>query len=118
AALAALAAWLFMTLFWGIIASMLAQVISPVERGLPQELLAQAQTEMALSRISPNTLYAEATLGLLNPAVRSLGLVLPAQLEGAVLGTPLPLSQSVLLIWPHLTGMIAAVILLFALAYV
>jgi len=37
---------------------------------------------------------------------------------GAVLGAPLPLSESVALIWPHLTGLIAVVILLFALAYV
>jgi ABC-2 type transport system permease protein len=35
-----------------------------------------------------------------------------------VLGTPLPLHQSVLLIWPQLTGLIAATILLYALAYV
>jgi ABC-2 type transport system permease protein len=48
----------------------------------------------------------------------ALGIVLPFQLEGAVLGMPLPLSQSVLLIWPHLTGLVAATLLLFALAYV
>jgi ABC-2 type transport system permease protein len=34
------------------------------------------------------------------------------------MGTPLPLNQSLALIWPHLTGLIAATILLFALAYV
>jgi len=45
-------------------------------------------------------------------------LVLPMQLQGAVLGAPLPLSQSVLLIWPHLTGLIAAIILLFAVGYI
>jgi ABC-2 type transport system permease protein len=42
---------------------------------------------------------------------------LPSQLEGAFLGSPLPLSQSVLLSWPQLTGLIAATILLFALTY-
>lgn len=35
-----------------------------------------------------------------------------------MLGTPLPLSQSLLLIWPQLTGLMALVILLFTLAYV
>ena len=54
----------------------------------------------------------------MNPAVRSLGPILITQLEGAVLGTPLPLSQSLLLIWPQLTGLMALVILLFTLAYV
>jgi len=73
---------------------------------------------MALVRLSPNTLYAEAMLAVLKPTVRSLGLVLPIQLQGAVLGTPLPLRQSLLLIWPHMTGLVAATILLFALGYV
>jgi len=57
-------------------------------------------------------------LAVLKPTVRSLGLVLPIQLQGAVLGTPLPLRQSLLLIWPHMTGLVAATILLFALGYV
>jgi ABC-2 type transport system permease protein len=118
AALASIAVWLFFTIFWGIIASLLAQTLRPIEIGFPQEVLAQAQLELALTRLSPNTLYVEAMLAMLNPNIRSLGLVLPIQLEGAVLGTPLPLSQSLLLIWPHLTGLIAATILLFALGYV
>ncbi len=118
AALASIAVWLFFTAFWGIIADLLAQVLRPVQVGFPQEILARAQLELALSRLSPNTLYAEAMLATLNPTVRSLGLVLPIQLHGAVLGTPLPLRQSLLLVWPHLTGLIAATILLFALGYV
>ncbi len=118
AALASIAVWLFFTVFWGIIAEVLAQGLRPIRYGFPEEALAQLQLELALSRISPNTLYAEIVLAILNPAVRALGPVLPAQLQGAILGTPLPLSQSLLLIWPHLTGLVAAVILLFALSYV
>lgn len=89
-----------------------------MQPGFPETALAQAQLELILNRLSPNTLYAEAMLTMLNPAVRSLGLILPIQLQGAVLGAPLPLSQSLLLIWPNLTGLIAATILLFALGYV
>lgn len=118
AALAAIATWLFFTVFWNILASLIAQSLRPVQYGLLQEALAQAELELALTRISPNTLYAEIAIALLNPTVRSLGFVLPFQLEGAILGSPLPLHQSVLLIWPHLTGLVAATILLFALAYV
>ena len=118
AALAAIAVWLFFTIFWGIVAGLLAQVLRPIQSGSPLEVLAQVQTELALTRLSPNTLYAESVIALLNPNTRSLGIVLPFQLEGAVLGTPLPLSQSLLLIWPHLTGLIAATLLLFALGYV
>lgn len=118
AALGAIAIWLFFTVFWDIIADLLAQTLRPVEIGLPGEILAQAQLVETLSRISPNTLFAEAMVVLLNPSVRSLGLILPFQLEGALFGSPLPTSQSVLLIWPHLSGLIAATILLFALGYI
>ncbi len=100
-----------------IVAQLLARAIVPAQSRSLLELVAQARLEMTLSRLSPNTLYAEAMLAMLNPAVRSLGLVLPMQLEGAVLGTPLPLSQSLLLIWPHLTGLIAVTILLFAVSF-
>lgn len=118
AALASIAVWLFFTVFWGMIAGFLAQTLSPVRVGFPQEILARANMELALARLSPNTLYAEAMVALLQPAVRSLGILLPTQLEGAILGAPLPLSQSLLLAWPQLTGLIAGSILLFALAYV
>ena len=118
AALASIAVWLFFTVFWGILASLLAQGLKPIQYGFLDEALAQAKLQLALSRISPNTLFAETAIGLLSPAVRSLGLFLPFELQGAVLGAPLPVGQSLLLIWPNLTGMIAATILLFALSYI
>jgi ABC-2 type transport system permease protein len=117
AALAAIAVWLFFLIFWDIVAGLLAEMLRPIRLGSPLELLAQANMQLALTRLSPNTLYAESVIALLNPNIRSLGIVLPSQLEGAVLGTPLPLSQSLLLMWPHLTGLIAATLLLFALGY-
>ncbi|MBW7884687.1 MAG: ABC transporter permease [Caldilineaceae bacterium] len=118
AALASLSVWLFFTIFWGILAGLLAQTLSPIQYSTPQEILQQIELEQTLSRLSPNTLYVEATIGLLNPAVRSFGLLLPTQMQGAILGAPLPLGQSIMLTWPQLTGLIAATILLFALAYV
>jgi len=118
AALASIAVWLFFTVFWSMIAGVLAQTFSPIKVGFAEEILAQANLELAISRISPNTLYAETMVALLQPQVRSLGIILPTQLEGAILGSPLPLDQSMLMIWPQMTGLIAATILLFALAYV
>lgn len=118
AALASIALWLFFTIFWDIIADLVAQNLRPVTNGTLGEALAQAELLLTLTRISPNALYVEATVGILNPAVRSFGLVLPSQLQGAILGAPLPLGESLLLIWPHLTAMIAVTILLFAVTYV
>lgn len=118
AALAAIAVWLFFTVFWGMIANLLAQILFPLRYGLVQEVLVQSQAALFFSRISPITLYTEIMLALLRPDVRAFGLVLPTQLEGMILGAPLPLSESLLLVWPQLTGLIAATMLVFALSYV
>jgi len=118
AALASIAVWLFFMIFWDIITGLLAAVFRPIQTGLLSEVVAQRQLQLVLSNLSPNTLFANATVGLLDPTTRSLGLVLPTQMQGAVMGTPLPLRQSLLLIWPHLTGLIAGTILLFAVGYV
>lgn len=118
AALASIAVWLFFMVFWDILAGLLAQIIRPIQVGFVAELIAQRQLQLMLSNFSPKTLYVNAMLALLDPTTRALGLVLPIQYQGAVLGSPLPLRQSLLLIWPHLTGLVAATILLFALGYV
>jgi ABC-2 type transport system permease protein len=116
-ALAALAVWLLFAIFWPIIVGVLTPLY-PLGNDPFTTQLGQARFEQFLSRVSPNTLFSEATIALLNPATRALGPVFYSQLQGAIIGAPLPLGQSVLLIWPHITGLVAAVILLFALSYV
>jgi ABC-2 type transport system permease protein len=113
AALAAIAVWLFFTVFWGMVVGLIAQALT-------QGAFYQAQLELFLARLSPNTLYTEAILAFLHPTVRAFGPLLPIQLiqlQWAV-PTPLPLSQSLLLVWPQLTGLIAGMIVLFAIGYV
>jgi ABC-2 type transport system permease protein len=73
---------------------------------------------LALQRLSPGTLFSEAVLALLNPETRTLGPMLPSQMRGAVMGAPLPLDQSLLLIWPQVTGLIAGMIVVFSASYV
>jgi ABC-2 type transport system permease protein len=120
AALAAIAVWLFFTVFWGMIAQGLAQVLAPVRYGLVAEVLAQDQVARALARVSPIALYNEIAMALLYPSLRAFGLlaVLMQFQEGVILGAPLPLRQSLLLIWPQMTGLIAATVLLFAVSYI
>ena len=60
-------------------------------------------------------LYEEAATALLNPEVRSLGLVMLAQLDRAIV-SDLSLSQSLLLVWPQLVGLVAATVVIFAFA--
>ncbi|MFN2141678.1 MAG: hypothetical protein ACK2U5_14410 [Candidatus Promineifilaceae bacterium] len=38
--------------------------------------------------------------------------------QEAIIGAPLPLAEGIILTWPHLTGLIAVTVLLFALASV
>jgi len=117
-ALASIAVWLFFAVFWEIITGVVAAAVRPAYGLNPLDDLAQAQVRLFLSRLSPNTLYAEVLLVLLKPEVRSLGPVFITQLEGALLGSPLPIGQSLLLAWPQLTGLLAAVLVLFAGGYV
>ncbi len=118
AALASIAVWLFFTVFWNMIAGLLTPLFSPRQITSVLELVSVWETQLTLARLSPIRLFAEIAVILLRPAERSLGIILPIQLDRALLGAPLPLDQSVLLIWPHLTGLIAATFLLFALGYV
>lgn len=117
-AMASLAVWLFFMAFWSMIVSLLGSSLAPVRYGALEEVLARANLEIWLSRLSPNTLFVEATVALLDPTVRSLGIILPFQMQGALLGAPLPLRQSITLMWPHFTGLLAVTILLFAVGYV
>ncbi|MDR5709342.1 MAG: ABC transporter permease [Armatimonadota bacterium] len=117
-ALTAIAVWLLFAVFWDILSALVAQAVVAQQAGYGSTELAQARIHLLLARFSPNTLYAETILALLNPQVRALGPVLLTQLEGAVLGTPLPLSQSLLLVWPQMVALIAGTILLFCAAYV
>lgn len=117
AALASIAVWAFFIFFWNIVVGLLLPVLGPRQITQVQDLVAANQTQLLLARISPITLYADIATIMLQPTERFLGFVLPVQLDRAI-KSPLPLGQSVLVIWPQLTGLIAATILLFALCYV
>jgi ABC-2 type transport system permease protein len=121
AALVALGVWLFMTVLWPMLSPALAQAIAPPDlryTALGLETPDTALWTQFLSRISPNELFGEAMQAILSPQTRTLGAVFLEQLRGAVMGAPLPLGESVMIAWPQTVGLVAAVILLFALGYV
>src|SRR5699024_3680731 len=70
-----------------------------------------------IMRLSPNYLFTDSTTTLLSPTVRSLGPLTMEQTEGAIAG-PLPLDQSLLLIGPQFTGLVAATLIWHAIAYI
>jgi ABC-2 type transport system permease protein len=118
AALAALGAWLLFALFWSVVTPLVANLIAGPPEGVFGPRMEFLHAQQIIDRLSPNTLYAESALALLHPATRALGPVLISQLQGALLGAPLPASQSFILIWPQLTGLIATTIVIFVIAYI
>lgn len=117
AALCGLAIWLILSFFWQMIVALLAPLIVTPDPFDPMSQLRAVEVALDLARLSPNTLFAETAQALLNPAVRALGPVLSTQVEGALIGQPLPFDQSALLVWPQLSGLIAACVVLFTVAY-
>ncbi|MBI4348378.1 MAG: ABC transporter permease [Elusimicrobia bacterium] len=118
AALAGIAAWLFSTFFLGLIVDTAANAILNAGGIADIQSYVQLQdTRLMLARISPNTLFSESTLALLLPRVRSLGFVLPEQTIGMI-PNPLELGESLVLIWPHVVGLLALTTACFAAAYV
>jgi ABC-2 type transport system permease protein len=113
AALVTLGVWLFITVIWPALAPAVAEAfVSPDNQAL---LVTTAQM---LARLSPSTLFGECVLALLDPTTRTLGPVYLSQLQGAVMGSPLPLWDSVMVAWPQMVGLFAATILLFVGGYV
>lgn len=121
AALTTLGLWLFLTVLWPALSPGIAQIIAPpdplyamIGQSDPDTLVWQQM----LARVSPSTLFAEVVQVVLNPATRAIGPVFISQLEGALMGAPLPLGQSLLIAWPQLVTLIAGTIILFVAGYV
>ncbi len=81
------------------------------------DMLNHVNLMLGLSRISPYTLFNEATSTLLMPTVRNLGPLTTEQAYGAI-DSPLPFGQSLLLVWPQVTSLIALTLVCFAISYV
>jgi len=117
-ALAGIAVWLFLAFFATLLAGMIADGIFPVsDNSNVDQVLANDKVKKTLSRLSPTFLYEEAVVTIMNPSVRTLGPILLSQAVGAIQGT-LSFTQSLLLIWPQLVGLIGATLICFALAYI
>lgn len=117
-ALCALGLWLFFFILWPMIANAIVLGFAPREITSMDQYVGIQEFAIGMQRLSPGTLFSEALLGLLNPETRTLGFMLPAQMRGAIPNAPLPLDQSLLLIWPQVTGLIAGMIVVFAVAYI
>ncbi len=117
-ALTGMAVWVFFTVFYTMIINMIIKGMNtPAVQASPSSQILLVKLKLTLLRFAPNVLYSEAVSSLLMPSVRSLSPLTVEQLSGALPG-PLPLGQSILLVWPHITALVAGTVIWFVLAYV
>ena len=117
-AMIVIALWIFFALFMTLVVSIISNALYPMGKmASAKQILDNYSCQMNLNRISPYYLYSEAVSTIMNPMVRSTNIILPQQLSGAINGY-LSLGQSLLLVWPHLTGLAALTAVVFAASYI
>ena len=118
-ALASISVWIFFAIFMSLVANIVANAVYPVNDQYSAMInsLNNYTLNQNLNRISPYYLYSEAVSTIMNPSVRSVNVVTVSQLTGAISGY-LSLGQSLLLVWPHLTGLAALMFIAFGGSYV
>jgi len=116
-ALTAIGIWLFFTIFYPLIVNLIVRAFLP-DPGLiaPEDVLTYNQLILNLLRVAPSQLYTDATTTLLLPSVRSLGPLTMEQMAGAI-PTPLSFRESLLIVWPQVSGLLAVTVACFALSY-
>ena len=115
AALVTLGLWLFLTLIWPALAPAVASIVAAWSATRNRSILVGAG---AAAAVAQHAVRRRSYLALLNPSTRSLGPIYLSQLQGAVLGAPLPLRESLMIAWPQMVGLVAGTILLFVIGYV
>lgn len=116
-ALTAIGIWLFFTIFFQVVVNIAIKAFIPDPNYLSADKIAY-YNEIILNvlRISPNQLYVDASTTLLMPTVRSLGPVSMEQMVAAIPST-MSVRNSLMLVWPQLSGLIAFTLLMFATSY-
>ncbi|MCU4156842.1 ABC transporter permease [Carboxylicivirga sp. A043] len=115
-ALAGISVWLFFTIFYSMIVNLIAKGLAPVRFISENQMVSFQRFVQNLMRFNPGQLFNDVTTTLLRPSVRSLGPLTTEQTIGAI-PNPLPLGQSLMLVWPQVVALIGGTLLFFAIAY-
>jgi ABC-2 type transport system permease protein len=122
-ALASIAMWIFFSFFTSLGATVVANALAPIpSSGADTETVVRhARIQQAVRLISPMELYSDATATIIDPmrkTTRSLVLMGPMErLLSSRFQNPLPLSQSILVVWPYITSLIAITLVCFGFSY-
>ena len=125
-ALAAVACWIFLSFFVAIGAGIASDMLAPVEQNAaatnPEMVIRHERVRSVFSLLSPMTLYSEGTTTILDPLRKTTQTILlmgpMERLSLSRFQSPLPLLQSVYLVFPHIISLIAITMLFFAASYI
>jgi ABC-2 type transport system permease protein len=123
-ALASVALWIFLSFFISLGADVVAGVIAPVDREEktgPEMQIKNIRIKEGVSRCSPLVLYDEAVKTIIDPmrkTTHSAILVGPYEnILSSRFQNPLTLSQSIVVVLPHIMALIAITLIIFAISY-
>ncbi len=122
--LASVALWIFLSFFVTLGAEVAANAIAPMDRKKetkPEILIKNTRIKERVSLSSPMVLYSKATEIIINPMRKTTGsivMMMPMeQILSSRFQNPLPLGQSVIIVFPHMTALIAITLICFAISY-
>jgi ABC-2 type transport system permease protein len=123
-ALAAVALWIFLSFFVSLGASVLADMVAPVDaQGAErtEAVVRNIRVKQFISLFSPMSLYTNASATIIDPMRKTTdALVLMGPMEKLSAGrfqSPLPVRQSILVVYPYIVVLIALTLVCFAISY-
>ncbi|MFO7984689.1 MAG: ABC transporter permease subunit [Desulfatiglandaceae bacterium] len=123
-ALTSIALWIFLSFFVSLGAEAIANSVAPVDSKKemqPEVVLKNARIKKMVSLCSPMVLYSDATATIIDPmrnTTRSLVLMGPMEeLLSSRFQNPLALTQSIFVVLPYITVLIAITLVCFTVSY-
>lgn len=123
-ALASVALWIFLSFFISLGAEVAANAVAPADgqnQTKPETIVKNIRIKETVSLISPMVLYSKATEIIIDPMRKTTGSIIMMgpmeELLSSRFQNPLTLSQSMILVFPHMTALIAITLICFAISY-
>ena len=120
-ALTSIAIWMFLFLFGSLIAALIAGAVlhTSTQNASVNDIMQFDSLFRMISRISPGTLYSESIQAILLPSMgTSSPTMMVIGIYSGLTPTPLPLAQSLLIVWPQIVALVALTAVCFAIAYI
>src|SRR4051812_11234486 len=123
AALLGFGVWLLVSVFGGLITTVLNGLFTPAAGASADTVIGNAQLQQFVTRIMPSTLYQEIIRVILDPTVNARDVTVPSTIGQYTqaqqqISSVLSLGQSLLLVWPQIVALVALAVVCFVGAYI